>query len=73
MLAEAHRLAQGAYDSILGMLRAIVTYRPATMTLEMDEETVETGALMVVVANTPFTGAGLTLAPEARMDDGLGE
>jgi diacylglycerol kinase (ATP) len=70
VLAEAHRLAEGAWDSILGMIRAILTYRPATMTLEMDDETVETGALMVVVANTPFTGAGLTLAPEARMDDG---
>jgi diacylglycerol kinase (ATP) len=70
VLAEAHKLAEGAYDSILGMLRAILTYRPATMTIEMDEETVETGALMVVVANTPFTGAGLALAPEARLDDG---
>ena len=70
VLAEAHKLAEGAYDSILGMLRAIVTYRPATMTIEMDDETVETGALMIVVANTPFTGAGLALAPEARLDDG---
>jgi diacylglycerol kinase (ATP) len=70
VLAEAHRLAEGAWDSIMGMIRAIVTYRPATMRLEMDDETVESGALMVVVANTPFTGAGLTLAPEARMDDG---
>jgi diacylglycerol kinase (ATP) len=70
VLAEAHKLAEGAYDSLLGMLRAIVTYRPATMTIAMDEETVETGALMVVVANTPFTGAGLALAPEARLDDG---
>jgi diacylglycerol kinase (ATP) len=71
VLAEAHRLADGKYESILGMIRAIVTYRPATMTIELDDETFRTGALMVVVANTPFTGAGLTLAPEARMDDGL--
>ncbi|HEY2887279.1 MAG TPA: diacylglycerol kinase family protein [Candidatus Limnocylindrales bacterium] len=70
VLGEAHKLAEGAYDSILGMLKAIVTYRPATMTIEMDEETVETGALMIVVANAPFTGVGLTLAPEARLDDG---
>lgn len=70
VLAEAHRIKEGAHGSIVGMLRAIVAYRPATMTLEMDEETVETGALMVVVANTPFTGIGLTLAPDARLDDG---
>jgi diacylglycerol kinase (ATP) len=70
VLSEAHKLAEGAYDSLLGMLKAIVTYRPATMTIEMDSETIETGALMIVVANAPFTGAGLALAPEARLDDG---
>jgi diacylglycerol kinase (ATP) len=71
VLGEAHKLAEGSYRSILGLLRAIVVYRPATMTIELDDETVRTGALMIVIANTPFTGAGLTLAPDARMDDGL--
>lgn len=71
VLEEAHKLAEGEYHSIVGAIRAIVAYRPATMTIEMTDETVRTGALMVVVANTPFTGAGLTLAPDARMDDGL--
>jgi diacylglycerol kinase (ATP) len=70
LLGEAHKLAEGAYHSILGMLRAIVAYRPATMIIELDEGTVRTGALMLVVANAPFTGAGLTLAPDARLDDG---
>ena len=71
VLGEAHRLAEGSYDSIIGMIRAILTYRPATMIIELDGETVRTGALMMVVANAPYTGAGLTLAPEARLDDGL--
>jgi diacylglycerol kinase (ATP) len=71
VLGEAHKLAEGSYRSIVGLLRAIVIYRPATMTIELDHETVRTGALMIVIANTPFTGAGLTLAPDARMDDGL--
>ena len=70
VLGEAHKLAEGAYHSILGIVRAIVAYRPATMIIELDEGTVRTGALMLVVANAPFTGAGLTLAPEARLDDG---
>jgi diacylglycerol kinase (ATP) len=70
VLAEAHELAEGAYHSIIGVIRAIVAYRPATMTIELDDETIRTGALMIVVAITPFTGAGLTLAPDARMDDG---
>jgi diacylglycerol kinase (ATP) len=70
VLAEAHKLAEGEYHSILGLVRAIVTYRPATMTIDLDDGPIRTGALMVVVANAPFTGAGLTLAPDARMDDG---
>ncbi len=70
VLAEAHKLAEGHYGSIFGLLAAIVVYRPATMTIDLDEGAVRTGALMVVVANTPFTGAGLTLAPDARLDDG---
>ena len=71
VLGEAHKLAEGSYHSILGIVRAIVAYRPATMIIELDEGTVRTGALMIVVAIAPFTGAGLTLAPEARLDDGL--
>ena len=71
VLAEAHKLAEGEFHSIVGIIGAIVRYRPATMTIELDDETIRTGALMIVVANTPFTGAGLTLAPDARLDDGL--
>ena len=71
VLGEAHRLAEGDYHSIVDLFRAVVAYRPATMRIRLDDETVETGALMAVVANTPYTGAGLTLAPDARLDDGL--
>jgi diacylglycerol kinase (ATP) len=71
VLSELNRLIEGQFDSFVGAIRAIVAYRPATMRIELDDETVETHALMVVVANEPFTGAGLTLAPEASMDDGM--
>ena len=70
VLAKAHRIAEGDYGSAVGLVRALVTYRPATMTLEMDSGTVRTGALMIAVANAPFTGIGLALAPDARLDDG---
>ena len=70
VLGEAHKLAEGRNRSIVGIIRAIVAYRPATMIIELDEGTVRTGALMLVVANAPFTGVGLTLAPDARLDDG---
>jgi diacylglycerol kinase family enzyme len=42
------------------------------MTIELDgERTIETAALLVVVANGPYMGAGLTVAPDASLDDGL--
>jgi diacylglycerol kinase (ATP) len=41
------------------------------MHLELDgERVVHTRALMAVLANGPYTGAGMTVAPDARIDDG---
>jgi diacylglycerol kinase (ATP) len=47
-------------------------YRPARMDIELDgSTTVQTRGLMAVVANGPYAGAGMTVAPDARLDDGL--
>jgi diacylglycerol kinase (ATP) len=40
------------------------------MTIQLDDEEVRTRALMVTVSNGPYTGAGMTVAPDARLDDG---
>jgi diacylglycerol kinase (ATP) len=46
-------------------------YRPGRMEIELDgSNTVSTRGLMAVVANGPYAGAGLTVAPDARLDDG---
>lgn len=47
-----------------------IRYRPARMTIDLDDEQVRTRALMVSVSNGPFTGAGMNVAPHARLDDG---
>jgi len=47
-----------------------VRYRPARMAIDLDEERIQTRALMVSVSNGPFTGAGMNVAPHARLDDG---
>ncbi|MFO1533894.1 MAG: diacylglycerol kinase family protein, partial [Thermoplasmatota archaeon] len=49
----------------------LVHHQPARIRLQLDDRTVTTRALMVTVANGPYTGLGLTLAPDARLDDGL--
>jgi diacylglycerol kinase (ATP) len=62
----------GDYGAILRSLKAAVRFRPSEMTIELDgDRTIETAALLVVVANGPYMGAGLTVAPEASLDDGL--
>jgi diacylglycerol kinase (ATP) len=75
MNAAMFREAQGVDDGDwLAPLRTIwvaIRYRPARMSIHLDGDVVRTRALMVAVSNGPYTGAGMTVAPGARLDDGL--
>jgi diacylglycerol kinase (ATP) len=63
---------RGDYGAIVRSIVATVRYRPAEVLIELDgDRTIETKALLVVVANGPFIGPGLPVAPEASLDDGL--
>jgi diacylglycerol kinase (ATP) len=69
---EAARFEQGDWLSIARTVWVALRYRPARMTLELDDgRVIRTRALMVAVANGPYAGAGMTVAPEARLNDGL--
>jgi YegS/Rv2252/BmrU family lipid kinase len=70
MFREFQRFDDGDWLSILRTVWVALRYRPARMRLELDEGIVRTPALMVAVANGPYTGAGMTVAPDARLDDG---
>ncbi len=68
-LAESLRiLGRRRYDvaTVLQLLRN----RAYKARLEFDEEIVEGRFTMVSLSNTVHTGAGMRLAPEARLDDG---
>ncbi len=68
---EVQQADEGDYA---GLARAIFTafrFRPARMVVRLDRGTLRTRALMVTVSNGPYTGAGFTVAPHARLDDGL--
>jgi diacylglycerol kinase (ATP) len=71
LFAEAQRIDDGHYAALVGLIGVLVQHRPARVRLRLDDRTVTTRALMVTVANGPYTGIGLTLAPDARLDDGL--
>ncbi len=70
MFREAQRFEGGDWTSIARTVWVALRYRPARMRLELDEGVVRTTALMVTVANGPYTGVAMTVAPAARLDDG---
>ena len=70
MFREAQRFDDGDWASLARTLWVAFRYRPARMTIELDDEVVRTRALMVTISNGPYTGAGMTVAPGARLDDG---
>lgn len=71
IFGEAERFQQGNYGSLLRAVRNAFRYRPARMRVDLDDDSpIHTRALMVSVANGPYTGLALTVAPQARLDDG---
>ena len=69
MFREAQRFDDGDWLSILRTVWVALRYRPARMQLELDDRVIRTRALMVTVANGPYTGLGMAVAPGARLDD----
>ena len=71
MFREAQRFERGDWLSILRTIWVALRYRPARMEIILDgARRVRTRALMAVIALGPYTGAGMTVAPDARLDDG---
>jgi diacylglycerol kinase (ATP) len=71
VFAAAQRFEDGDWGSPLKAIAQAFRYHPARMELILDgEERVRTHALMVTVSNSPYTGLALTVAPDARLNDG---
>lgn len=69
---SAKRYVRGMLPYLWGVLRTIVSYQPARVTIAMDEEAPFTqSVLLLAVANGRFIGGGMEVAPDARPDDGL--
>jgi len=70
MFREAQRFDRGDWSSIARTIWVAIRYRPARMSIALDDRVVRTRALMITVSNGPYTGAGMMVAPDARLDDG---
>jgi YegS/Rv2252/BmrU family lipid kinase len=62
------RLGQLVY--VYGALRALLAWKPAAFTVEVDGERVEFTGWSVAAANSKAYGGGMLLAPDASLEDG---
>lgn len=65
------RTTGGLAAYLPAVLKELLRYRPTAMRLTLDGELWEGPALLVAVANAQSYGAGMRIAPEARIDDGF--
>ncbi len=71
--AETNRLQwlKGPPAFFLAVYKALNRMRAVPLRIEMDERTLEVDCTSLLILNTPFTGGGLKMAPDAKLDDGL--
>ena len=69
-IANASRLP-GAAVYPVAALRAVARWRPARFSVRGDQQDAEFAGFALVVANSAYFGAGMQVAPPARIDDGL--
>jgi diacylglycerol kinase (ATP) len=70
IFAYASELDEGRWASIVRLLRYIRRFRPRRIHLRIDDRDVDVRACYsITVAIGPYTGAALTLAPDAKVDD----
>ena len=76
--AEVNKLAndgRGYFGGTLGyivcVLKALMNFRPFEVEITIDDLTWRERVMMVSVANAPFYGGGMKIAPDANMNDGV--
>ncbi|MGZ9276935.1 MAG: diacylglycerol/lipid kinase family protein [Candidatus Limnocylindrales bacterium] len=63
---------RGDYGAIVRSIVAAFRYRPSEVRIELDgDRAITAKAVVVAVANGPYMGPGLAVAPGALLDDGL--
>ncbi len=69
--ANTYRFPQGHARYLRAILAELPRFRPYGYRVRLDHETWESGGTLVAVANTPWIGGGLKIAPDADPEDGL--
>lgn len=67
----AKKYARGIFPYMIGLLRAIFSFRPVHVSFTVDGETQQRNVLLCSIANGKFLGGGIPICPDARTDDGM--
>jgi diacylglycerol kinase (ATP) len=70
MFGAAQHFEDGDWGSPFKVLAVAFRYSPARMVVELDDRTFTTRALMITISNGAYMGVAMTVAPDARLDDG---
>lgn len=70
--AEANAIGwlRGSPAFFVAVYKALHRLRAVPLSIDLDDKTIETDCVAVMVQNTPYTGGGLRMAPDAEVDDG---
>ncbi len=71
--AESNRLKwlKGHLSFAVAIYKALWKMQPVPLEIELDDRSLSVDCTSILILNTPFTGGGLKLAPDADMSDGL--
>lgn len=64
-----NQVDKGEYVRLIDAARTLFKFRPRSVTLSLDGRALRVRALVVLVANGPYWGYNIPLAPEAKVDD----
>ena len=67
----AKKYVRGILPYLIGLVRAIFSYKPVHVSFTVDGDTQERDVLLCSIANRQFIGGGIPVCPDARPDDGL--
>lgn len=65
-----NKVDKGEYIRLWDAITTLFRFRQRSVTLVLDKRAVRVKALVVLVANGPYWGYSLPLAPDAKIDDG---
>lgn len=68
---KAKKYARGILPYMIGLLRAIFSFKPVHVSFTADGVTQERDVLLCSIANGRYIGGGIPVCPSAQPDDGL--